>query len=160
MTSDVYAFMPPRFVEEGEGRTKQEGCRESSGMRVLSPRIEPPEYVEEGSMERTEREEGYQGGVVDFLASRDSSARRVGLPSMSEPRMWRPKVSMKEDFPAPGGPAMPTRKEEFEVDVDVDVDVVRTFCAICWRSRVAWVRRRSSVDSTRVTAYYWLVSEG
>jgi hypothetical protein len=55
-------------------------------MRVLSPKMEPPVRVELGSTART--------------ASLRPEATR-----------WAPKRSMKEDFPTPGAPVMPTRRE-------------------------------------------------
>ena len=58
----------------------------SFGMRVLSPRIEPPVLEEVGSTART-------------------ATRCFWLMS------WRPSRSMSVDLPAPGMPVMPMRRE-------------------------------------------------
>ena len=60
------------------------GSRESCSIRVLSPRIEPPERALDGSTART-------------------ATRRPCAVSMV------PKLSMKVDFPTPGVPDMPIR---------------------------------------------------
>ena len=75
---------PPTVPPEGDGRMKAFGCRDSRSMRVLSPRIEPPETSEDGSTAST-------------ATRRPESAR------------WMPSASMKVDLPTPGGPEMPTR---------------------------------------------------
>ena len=68
----------------GDGRTNASGDRVSSSIRVLSPRIDPPLRVLDGSTAST--------------ATRCSR-------STSE----SPSASMNVDFPAPGAPEIPTR---------------------------------------------------
>ena len=75
---------PAQLAPDGEGRTNAAGSRASSSIRVLSPRIEPPERELVGSTAST--------------ATRWPGAVR-----------WRPKASMKVDLPTPGGPLMPRR---------------------------------------------------
>ena len=60
--------------------------RDSSSMRVLSPRIEPPPRLDDGSMAST--------------ASERPCSRRDS-----------PKRSMKVDLPTPGTPVMPSRTD-------------------------------------------------
>jgi hypothetical protein len=60
------------------------GSTASRAIRVLSPRIEPPELFEEGSTART--------------ATRWPAAVRL-----------EPRTSISVDFPTPGGPVTPTR---------------------------------------------------
>mmetsp|Transcript_15166 Transcript_15166/g.35153 ORF Transcript_15166/g.35153 Transcript_15166/m.35153 type:complete len:138 (+) Transcript_15166:2005-2418(+) len=55
-------------------------------MRVLSPRIDPPDIFEDGSIQTTPN---FNSG---------SLASKV-----------KPKASIMDDFPTPGGPAKPTR---------------------------------------------------
>jgi hypothetical protein len=81
--SRVLRATPPRVVPEGEGRMKASSLPASLVMRVLSPRIDPPLRLEEGSTERT--------------ASRCPMSMR-----------WLPRDSTKVDLPTPGGPVMPT----------------------------------------------------
>ena len=68
----------------GEGRTNASGRRVSSPILVLSPRIDPPVRLLEGSTASTATE---------------------------RPRstMWSPSASMSVDLPAPGAPEIPTR---------------------------------------------------
>ncbi len=82
--SRVRRATPPRWVWEGEGRMKACGSRESRSIRVLSPRIEPPERAEEGSTAST----------ATFSPC---------------PVSRRPKLSMKVDLPTPGVPERPMR---------------------------------------------------
>ena len=65
---------------------KARSLRDSSSMRVLSPRIEPPPRFDEGSIASTASERPF---------------------SMSE----SPKRSMKVDLPTPGTPVMPSRTD-------------------------------------------------
>ena len=53
MVSRVLAATPPSVPEDGEGRMKALGSAASRAMRVLSPRIEPPVRVEDGSTAST-----------------------------------------------------------------------------------------------------------
>ena len=53
MVSRVFAATPPSVPDEGEGRMKAFGSWPSRAMRVLSPRIEPPVRVDEGSTAST-----------------------------------------------------------------------------------------------------------
>lgn len=43
----------PKFPPEGEGRTKALGSADNCGIRVLSPRMDPPVREEEGSTAST-----------------------------------------------------------------------------------------------------------
>ena len=86
IASRVRRATPPRVAPAGEGRMKAAVWRDSSSMRVLSPRIEPPPRLDEGSIASTASER-----------PRSSSAR--------------PKRSMKVDLPTPGTPVMPSRTD-------------------------------------------------
>ena len=86
MASRVRRATPPRVAPAGDGRMKAACWRDSSSMRVLSPRIEPPPRLDEGSIASTASER-----------PRSSSAR--------------PKRSMKVDLPTPGTPVMPSRTD-------------------------------------------------
>ena len=85
MASRVRRATPPSVVCEGDGRIKALGSRESRSIRVLSPRIEPPERAELGSTASTAT-----------LSPRSSSIM--------------PKVSVKVDLPTPGVPDRPMRR--------------------------------------------------
>ena len=76
---------PPRVPLVGEGLTKAAGKLLRVGMRVLSPRMAPPDDLEEGSIANT----------------------ATLWPSLT---ISQPKASMRLDLPAPGGPEMPIRK--------------------------------------------------
>ncbi len=82
--SRVRRATPPSVSPAGLGRMKASLRRLSSVMRVLSPRIEPPEILDDGSM---------------------ASTATLCPASI---RYW-PKDSMKVDLPTPGGPEMPRR---------------------------------------------------
>ena len=86
MVSRVRRATPPKVAPAGDGRMKAAGRRDSSSMRVLSPRIEPPPRLDEGSMAST-------------ASDRPRSSRD------------RPKRSMRVDFPTPGTPVMPNRTD-------------------------------------------------
>src|SRR5262245_43604346 len=86
MASRVRRATPPKVAPAGEGRMKAAWRRDSSSIRVLSPRIEPPPRLDEGSMASTASER-----------PRSSSDR--------------PKRSMKVDLPTPGTPVMPSRTD-------------------------------------------------
>ena len=86
MVSRVRRATPPKVAPAGEGRMKAPCRRDSSSMRVLSPRIEPPPRLDEGSMASTASERP--------CSSSDS-----------------PKRSMKVDLPTPGTPVMPSRTD-------------------------------------------------
>jgi hypothetical protein len=79
------AATPPSVPEEGDGRMKPLGSADNFDMRVLSPRIEPPVRVDDGSTAST--------------ATLWPCAVRL-----------EPSVSMVVDLPTPGTPVMPTRK--------------------------------------------------
>ncbi len=53
MVSRVFAATPPSVPEDGDGRMKALRSADSLTMRVLSPRIEPPVRVEDGSTAST-----------------------------------------------------------------------------------------------------------
>ncbi len=84
IASRVRRATPPRWAPPGEGRMKASGWRESSLMRVLSPRIDPP--------------------VRELDGSTASTATRCPSPTRC-----RPNASMKVDLPTPGAPLMPMR---------------------------------------------------
>ena len=86
MASRVRRATPPRVAPAGDGRMKAACRRDSSSMRVLSPRIEPPPRLDDGSIASTASER-----------PRSSSDR--------------PKRSMKVDLPTPGTPVMPSRTD-------------------------------------------------
>jgi hypothetical protein len=77
IASRVRRATPPRVPPDGDGRMNACGARDSCSMRVLSPRIEPPPRVLDGSTAST-------------ATSCPASTR------------FRPSVSMNVDFPAPG----------------------------------------------------------
>ena len=80
IASRVRRATPPSVDPAGEGRMKAAPSRESASMRVLSPRIEPPERLE--------------------LGSTASTATRWPA-SMT----WRPNALDESRFPDPGGTA-------------------------------------------------------
>ena len=86
MASRVRRATPPRVVPAGDGRMNAASRRDSSSMRVLSPRIEPPPRLDDGS-----------------TASTASDRPRSISP--------RPKRSMKVDLPTPGTPVIPSRTD-------------------------------------------------
>src|SRR3954447_9111383 len=86
MASRVRRATPPSWVPPGEGRMNASGWRDSSAMRVLSPRIEPP--------------------VRELDGSTASTAAR-----WPRPTRCRPNASMNVDLPTPGEPLMPMRTE-------------------------------------------------
>ncbi len=53
MVSRVLAATPPSVPEEGEGRMKALGSMASRAMRVLSPRMDPPVRLDDGSTAST-----------------------------------------------------------------------------------------------------------
>ena len=81
---DVVAPTLAALLTKIDGRTKALGSTASRAIRVLSPRIEPPVRVEDGSTAST--------------ATLYPCAVR-----------WLPSVSMVSDLPTPGAPVMPTR---------------------------------------------------
>ena len=85
MVSRVLRATPPREPAVGLGRMKESGWTDNFSMRVLSPRIDPLERSDEGSMAST--------------ASRPPFSLST----------WMPNSSMLVDLPAPGTPLMPTR---------------------------------------------------
>src|SRR5262245_18638092 len=84
IASRVRRVTPPSEPAAGLGRMKASGAAASRGMRVLSPRMLPPERALDGSTART--------------------ATRLPRPSR-----WSPKASMKVLLPTPGTPLTPTR---------------------------------------------------
>ena len=84
--SRVCSATPPSAPEVGLGRMKAAGCTDSRSMRVLSPRIEPPETVDDGSTAST--------------ATRWPCAISCS-----------PSASMKVLLPTPGTPEMPMRSD-------------------------------------------------
>ena len=103
MASRVFSATPPSEPADGLGRMKASSRWLSISMRVLSPRIEPPETDDEGSTAST----------ASFLPC-----------SMSQ----TPSASMKVDLPAPGVPEMPMRMA-FPV---LGNSAFRTCWARCW----------------------------
>ena len=85
IASRVLLATPPSVPPAGLGRMKARSCAESRSIRVLSPRIEPPDRLDEGSTAST--------------ATRWPAAIHC-----------RPSASMKVDLPTPGTPEMPIRK--------------------------------------------------
>jgi hypothetical protein len=53
IVSRVFAATPPSVPDEGDGRMKAFGSCPSRAILVLSPRIEPPVRVDEGSTAST-----------------------------------------------------------------------------------------------------------
>ncbi len=53
MDSRVAFATPPSVPAEGEGRTKAAGSTARRSIRVLSPRMEPPVRLEDGSTAST-----------------------------------------------------------------------------------------------------------
>src|SRR3954469_15982702 len=85
MDSRVACATPPSVPEVGDGRMNAFGSTANRDMRVLSPRIEPPERADDGSTART--------------ATFDPAPVRV-----------TPSWSMNVDLPTPGTPLMPIRR--------------------------------------------------
>src|SRR5262245_2528820 len=84
IASRVRRVTPPSEPADGLGRMKASAAAASRGMRVLSPRMLPPERALDGS----------------------TASTATRLPS---PRRYSPKASMKVLLPAPGTPLTPTR---------------------------------------------------
>jgi hypothetical protein len=99
MDSEVAAASPPSVSPDAVGRMKALGCLAISIMRVLSPRIEPCERTDEGSIV-------YAARARDALNGRPADARRP--PPTSTATRWPflmsiiPSASMKVDLPAEG----------------------------------------------------------
>ena len=85
MVSRVLRATPPKEPAVGLGRIKESGCTESFSMRVLSPRMEPLERSDDGSIANT-----------------------ASFPPFSR-STCTPNSSMLVDLPAPGTPLIPTR---------------------------------------------------
>ncbi len=86
IASRVFSATPPSEPRDGEGRMNEFGSWQSRSIRVLSPRIDPPEIVLDGSTART--------------ATRCPWAITCS-----------PSASMNVDFPEPGAPLIPSRSE-------------------------------------------------
>ncbi len=86
IASRVFSATPPSEPPEGDGRMNDLACASRFSIRVLSPRIEPPE--------------------IELDGSTDSTATECPCPIR-----WSPSASMNVDFPTPGAPLMPTRIE-------------------------------------------------
>ncbi len=86
IASRVLPATPPSVPPLGLGRMNACGCTDSRSMRVLSPRMEPPETLDDGSTAST--------------ATRWPRSTR-----------YRPSASMKVLLPTPGTPEMPMRNE-------------------------------------------------
>ena len=85
--SRVFSATPPSVPEEGLGRIKACSWTDNFSMRVLSPKIDPPDKLDEGSIAKT--------------ATRWPCSIR-----------YKPRVSIKVDFPTPGTPEIPRRNEQ------------------------------------------------
>lgn len=85
MDSRVDFATPPSVPAVGEGRTKAAGSTASRSIRVLSPRMEPPVRLEDGS----------------------TASTATRWPS---PVSIVPSASMNVDFPTPGTPLIPIRR--------------------------------------------------
>ena len=94
IASLVALATPPRVPLVGDGLTKAAGKLLRVDMRVLSPRMAPPDDLEEGSIANT-------ATLWPWL-------------TISQPR-----ASMRLDLPAPGGPEIPILKESPNGGVDV-----------------------------------------
>src|SRR5262245_25502245 len=108
MASRVRRATPPSDPPDGLGRMNASGATESRAMRVLSPRMLPPERALDGSTAST--------------ATRLPCAMR-----------WRPKASMNVLLPTPGTPVMPTRAAR---PVDGSSTSRRRWAASWWSVRV------------------------
>ena len=86
IASRVLAVTPPSVPPVGLGRMKASASTDRRSMRVLSPRIEPPDTLDDGSTAST--------------ATRCRCFSRC-----------RPSASMKVDLPTPGTPEMPSRND-------------------------------------------------
>ena len=86
IVSRVFSATPPRLPAVGLGRIKAFSLIDNCSIRVLSPRIEPPETVEDGSIANT--------------ATRCPWAIK-----------YSPSASIKVDLPTPGTPDIPSRKD-------------------------------------------------
>ncbi len=112
MVSRVRRATPPKWPRDGEGRMKALSSADRRSIRVLSPRMLPPEIGLDGSTLRT------------ATASPRSRIR------------CSPSTSMNVLFPAPGVPVMPTRRDspvcrqhavenllgQFEIGIEVALD--------------------------------------
>src|SRR5574343_272716 len=109
IASRVFSATPPSDPADGLGRMKASSRWARVSIRVLSPRMEPPVTVDDGSMANT--------------------ASRFPCPISQTPS-----ASMKVDLPAPGTPEMPIR-----IALPVcGSNAVSTCWARCWWSaRVA-----------------------
>ena len=87
MASRVRRATPPRVPPDGDGRMNAAGSRDRSFMRVLSPRIEPPERLEDGSTARTATTvAGGRQPDPDRLDERRLTGRPARRRPRSEPR--------------------------------------------------------------------------
>src|SRR5262245_8945374 len=108
MVSRVFAATPPSVPDDGDGRTKARGSLASRAIRVLSPRMEPPVRVEDGSTART--------------------ATLWPLPVR-----WVPSTSIVVDLPAPGAPVMPRRTP---LPVNGNSSCTRWCAVLRWSARL------------------------
>ena len=83
--SRVFSATPPKLPLLGLGRINALGCTDKCSILVLSPKIDPPDTDEEGSIA--------------------STATRCPCPIKNKPR-----ASMKVLLPTPGTPLKPSRK--------------------------------------------------
>src|SRR5262245_32879023 len=92
MASRVALATPPSVPAAGDGRMNAPGSVARRSIRVLSPRMEPPERFDDGSTART-------------ATLCPAAVRRV------------PSASMNVDLPTPGTPVIPTRRAAPECGV-------------------------------------------
>ena len=86
IASRVFSVTPPSVPAVGLGRMKARASTDSRSMRVLSPRIDPPDRLDDGSTAST---------ATRWPRSISSS----------------PSASMKVLLPTPGTPEMPSRSD-------------------------------------------------
>ena len=85
IASRVRRATPPSAALDGLGRINAFGCLDNRSIRVLSPRIDPPDRFDDGSTARTATFRPCSTSII-------------------------PKLSVNVDFPTPGVPDKPIRK--------------------------------------------------
>src|ERR1017187_6167767 len=133
MVSRVRRATPPKCPPDGEGRMNAPSSIESRSIRVLSPRMLPPES-------------GLYGSTV-------RPARRSPQSRMT----YIPNASMKVLLPTPGTPVIPTRRD-FPVCGRIKSSRCAAFSASAARrlSTSVMARARPTRSPAKTPSTYWL----
>ncbi len=132
-TSPVFRAIPPSMPLVGVGRTYAFSTKLSRSILVLSPRIEPPDLCELGS-------------IV-------STARFIPRSSV----ICSPNFSISEDLPAPGDPHRPIRRAGLRFGVRRNSSFIILSASSLWASRedsikvIVRLRAERSLNKSRST---------